>query len=214
MLSLGGNQQQNTGTALNLSLSGAPTGQGLGQAQVNPYQQNQFAAAGSNPFLTGLTGGQSQQWGQQAPQPPSELEINMLILQSLTPVESFIASANMGVIIELFSSVVTLSVMEILRNSAFILNEDDGTLKLDVTSLPTNLQTVSNENVAAQFNALQSSAKQAEAAGNQTRQGIATYAQQSMMGGALNAALQNEGFMEKAGNVSGSFLNRVLTGGR
>jgi len=165
MLSLGGNQQQNTGTALNLSLSGAPTGQGLGQAQVNPYQQNQFAAAGSNPFLTGLTGGQSQQWGQQAPQPPSELEINMLLLQSLTPVESFVASANMGVIIELFSSVVTHSVMEILRNATFTMNDDEGTLKMDVTTLPQNLQTVSGENVAAQFNALQSNCNAAVTAG-------------------------------------------------
>lgn len=214
MLSLNNNQPANTGAALNLSLSGAPQNNNLGQAQVNPWQQNTAAAASANPFISGLTNGQAEQWAQQPVAPPSELDINLAILQSLTPVESFVASPNMAVIVELLSGVVTLSIMEILRNCTFVMNEDDGTLKLDVTSLPTNLQTVSGENVAAKFNSLQSSAKEAVNAGAATRQQIAVFAQQSMMGGALQAALANEGLMEKTGNAAGSFLNRVLTGGR
>ena len=213
MLSLNSNQPANTGAALNLSLSGAPQNNNLGQAQANPWQQNTAAAASANPFISGLTNGQAEQWGQQPVAPPSELDINLAILQSLTPVESFVASPNMAVIVELLSGVVTLSIMEILRNCTFVMNEDDGTLKLDVTSLPTNLQTVSGENVAAKFNSLQSSAKEAVNAGAATRQQIAVFAQQSMMGGAL-AALQSEGVMEKVGGGVGSFARSMLTGGR
>ena len=42
------------------------------------------------------------------------------------------------------------------------------------------------------------------------QQQIAAMAQQSMMGGALSAALQDEGFMNRAGTAAGSFMGRMM----
>ena len=42
------------------------------------------------------------------------------------------------------------------------------------------------------------------------QQQIASFAQQSMMGGALGAALSNDGFMDKAGGAAGNFMGRMM----
>ena len=42
------------------------------------------------------------------------------------------------------------------------------------------------------------------------QQQIAAFAQQSMMGSALGAALQDDGFMNKAGNAAGTFMGRMM----
>jgi hypothetical protein len=42
------------------------------------------------------------------------------------------------------------------------------------------------------------------------QQQIAALAQQSMMGGALNAAMQDEGFMNKAGGAAGNFMGKMM----
>jgi flagellar capping protein FliD len=162
-----------------------------------------------------LFGGQQQanQFMQQPMQPPSEIEIQMELLKQQATIERFVASNQMGVLIEMIGSVVTLSVLEILRNATFTINEDDGTMSLDTTSLPANLQTMSAENIASQFTNLQASAQQVVSQSEMTQQQLAALAQQSMMGGAL-AALQNEGVMEKVGGGVGSFARSMLTGGR
>jgi|TARA_R100000482_G_C5126317_1_gene148922 flagellar capping protein FliD len=199
----GNNQNSNT---LNL---GVPSQQPIQTA--NPWAQQQQP----NPFMAGLFGGQQQanQFMQQPMQPPSEIEIQMELLKQQATIERFVASSQMGVLIEMMGSVVTLSVLEILRNATFTLNEDDGTLRLDTTTLPANLQTMSAENIASQFTNLQASAQQVVNQSEMTQQQLAALAQQSMMGGAL-AALQSEGVMEKVGGGVGSFARSMLTGGR
>ena len=207
MFGLNGNNQ-NTGT-LNL---GVQSPQGLMPMQnANPWAQPQQA----NPFMAGLFGGQQQanQFMQQPMQPPSEIEIQMELLKQQATIERFVASSQMGVLIEMIGSVVTLSVLEILRGATFVINEDDGTLRLDTTTLPANLQTMSAENIASQFTNLQASAQQVVNQSEMTQQQLAALAQQSMMGGAL-AALQSEGVMEKVGGGVGSFARSMLTGGR
>ena len=42
------------------------------------------------------------------------------------------------------------------------------------------------------------------------QQQIAALAQQSMMGGALSAAMQDEGFMNKAGGAAGNFMGKMM----
>ena len=197
------NQNSNT---LNLGVSSQQPMQ-----TANPWGQQQQ----TNPFMAGLFGGQQQanQFMQQPMQPPSEIEIQMELLKQQATIERFVASNQMGVLIEMIGSVVTLSVLEILRNATFIINEDDGTMSLDTTSLPANLQTMSAENIASQFTNLQASAQQVVSQSEMTQQQLAALAQQSMMGGAL-AALQSEGVMEKVGGGVGSFARSMLTGGR
>ena len=197
------NQNSNT---LNLGVSSQQPMQ-----TVNPWGKQQQ----TNSFMAGLFGGQQQanQFMQQPMQPPSEIEIQMELLKQQATIERFVASNQMGVLIEMIGSVVTLSVLEILRNATFTINEDDGTMSLDTTSLPANLQTMSAENIASQFTNLQASAQQVVSQSEMTQQQLAALAQQSMMGGAL-AALQNEGVMEKVGGGVGSFARSMLTGGR
>ena len=42
------------------------------------------------------------------------------------------------------------------------------------------------------------------------QQQIAAFAQQSMMGGALSAAMANDGFMDKVGSGAGSFMGKMM----
>ena len=181
---------------------------GVPQQSQNPFAQPQgtLGNVGSNPFMQGLTNGQSNQWGQQPITPPSEIEIQIMLLRGIVPVDRFIASQQMGTLVEMLGTVVSYSVLEILRNATFNLNEDEGTLTLDVTKLPQNLQTISAENVKSNFSILQSTATQ--------NINAAVMAQQSVMGGALQAALQDEGMMQKVGGGVGTFARSLLTGGR
>ena len=113
----------------------------------------------------------------------------------------------------MFSNLVSFSVLEVLRNATFVIDEESGSMKMDVTSLPSNLQTMSAENVTGQFTNLQASATQKVSQNEMEQQQLATFAQQSMMGGALSAALANEGVMEKVGGGLGS-LGRSFIGMR
>mgnify|MGYP001363238155 FL=1 len=83
-------------------------------------------------------------------------------------------------------------------------------MKMDITSLPSNLQTMSAENVTGQFNSLQMISQQNIQQAEMQQQQIAAFAQQSMMGGALNAALTNDGFLDKVGSGAGSFMGRMM----
>tara|TARA_R110001606_G_scaffold30417_2_gene93955 strand:+ start:9031 stop:9675 length:645 start_codon:yes stop_codon:yes gene_type:complete len=214
MFGLSNNQNINTGT-LNL---GVQSQQGnMPMQNANPWGQPQQA----NPFMAGMFGQQPQQQQQQANQfmaqpvqPPSELEIQIELLKQLVPIEKFIASSQMGIFIEMIGSVVTLSVLEILRGATFTINEDDGTMQLDTTTLPQNLQTMSAENIASQFTNLQASAQQQVNQSDMSQQQLATFAQQSMMGNALSAALADEGMMNKVGGGVGNFARSLITGGR
>ena len=208
MLNLGANNNQpmNNG-ALNLGVQ-------QGQSNMFAPQQNTLGTVGSHPFMQGLTNGQSNQWGQQPIAPPSEIEIQIMLLRGIVPVDRFIASNQMGTLVEMLSTIVSYSVLEILRNATFKMNEDDATLTLDVTKLPQNLQTVSAENVVSRFNNLQSSATQNINAAESNQQQLAVMAQQSMMGGALAAAMADEGMMQKVGGGVGTFARSLITGGR
>jgi len=206
----GNNEQQNNGQALNLGASSM----GM-QQSTNPFvtQNGMMQQTGQNPFMAGMAGGMgmnSQQMGQQSMQPPSEAEIQMALMKSLAPADRFIISTQMGTLLSMLNDLVSFSVLEILKNATFVINEDEGTMKLDVTSLPSGLQTMSAENVTGQFSNLQMSSQQNIQQAEMQQQQIMAFAQQSMMGGALSAALQNDGFMDKAGGAAGNFMGRMM----
>ena len=195
MLNLGVNNNtpmQNGSLNLGVSNGAASTGWG------NPFpsqQQNMF-------------GQQQNMWGQQQQQqqqyqPPSELEMQLFLMQNSVPIERYIASPQMGILVEMLSNLITLNVLEILRGATFNVN-DDGTMVMDVSSLPQNLQTMSAENVKAQFGNLQSSATQKVNESQMNAQQVVSMQQQSALGGALSSALQDEGTMAKVGSGIGS----------
>ena len=209
MLGLGGSAAPMNNGALNL---GAPAGTGMNTGQ-NPWANQQMMGASQSPMMQGLFGGQQNQFAQQPVAPPSELDIQIMLLRGISPIERYVASPQMGTLVEMFSTLVSFSVLEVLRNASFIVDEETGLMKMDVTTLPQNLQTMSAENVTGQFSTLQANATQTVNQTEMEQQQLAAFAQQSMMGGALSAALANEGVMEKVGGGIGS-LGRSFMGMR
>ena len=209
MLGLSGSAAPMNNGALNL---GAPAGTGMNTGQ-NPWANQQMMGASQSPMMQGMFGGQQNQFAQQPVAPPSELDIQIMLLRGISPIERYVASPQMGTLVEMFSTLVSFSVLEVLRNASFIVDEETGLMKMDVTTLPQNLQTMSAENVTGQFSTLQANATQTVNQTEMEQQQLAAFAQQSMMGGALSAALANEGVMEKVGGGIGS-LGRSFMGMR
>jgi|TARA_R100000030_G_scaffold36446_1_gene27259 hypothetical protein len=199
------NTQQNG--ALNLGASTT-------QPSANPFatQNGMMQQASQNPFMSGMMGGAGVQQGMmgQPIAPPSEMEIQLAILRTLAPIDRFIASGQMATMLQLLNDLVSFSVLEVMKNATFKIDENEGTIKMDITSLPSNLQTMSAENVTSQFNAMQMASQQNIQQAEMQQQQIAAFAQQSMMGSALGAALQDDGFMNKAGNAAGTFMGRMM----
>ena len=199
MLNLGANSNvpmSNGSLNLGVQNGGGFGGGGFGASP----QQNMFGQPQQNMF------GQPQQnmYGQQQQQqPPSELEIQLFLMQNSVPIERYMASPQMGILVEMIGNLITLNVLEVLRNATFNVN-DDGTMQMDTTSLPQNLQTMSAENVTAQFSNLQSSATQKVNESQMTSQQVLAMQQQNALGGALSNALQDEGTLQKMGTGIGS----------
>jgi hypothetical protein len=202
-------QQQNGALNLGAQAGGSPAG-----AQVNPFgQQNgMMQQAQNNAFMGSMMGGMGMQPGmmQQPMAPPSEMEIQLAMMRTLAPIDRFIVGAQMATFLQMFNDLVSFSVLEVLKNAEFIIDDKEGKMKMDVTSLPQNLQTMSAENVKNQFSSLQMASQQGIQQAEMQQQQIAAFAQQSMMGGALSAALANDGFMDKAGSAAGSFMGRMM----
>lgn len=208
-----GNTQSNG--ALNLGANNSMQS----SATMNPFapQGGMMQQAQGNSFMGGMMGGMGMQQGmmQQPMMPPSEMDIQLALMRTLAPIDRFIVGAQMGVFVQMLNDLVSFSVLEILKNAVFHMNEEEGTMKLDISSLPSNLQTMSAENVKGQFTNLQMASQQNIQNAEMQQQQISAFAQQSMMGGALSAALQDEGFMNKVGSATGTFMGRMMgTGGR
>lgn len=206
----GNNGQQQNG-ALNL---GAQAGGQPVAAPMNPFaQQNgMMQQAQNNSFAGGMMSGMGMQPGmmQQPMTPPTEMEIQLAMMRTLAPIDRFVVGAQMATFLQMFNDLVSFSVLEILKNAEFIIDDKEGKMKMDIASLPQNLQTMSAENVKNQFSSLQMASQQGIQQAEMQQQQIAAFAQQSMMGGALSAALANEGFMDKAGSAAGSFMGRMM----
>jgi len=206
-MGLFGGRQEQTSSGLNL---GAP--QQNGYSQAPPFGQSQGWA--TNPaagaFMQGA--GVNQQYMQQPMAPPSEAEILLAMLKSQSPVDRFVVSEKMPMLIQMLNDIVSFSVLDILRNATFKMNEDDGTLKLDPQSLPSNLQTMSGENITSQFNALVGKSQQNIDQAQMEQQQILAISQQSVMGSALHAAMADEGLMQRVGGGIGSFTRNMIGG--
>ena len=143
--------------------------------------------------------------------PPSETDILAAMLGTLQPIDRFIVSQNMPVFIEMLSNITTFSLLNVLKNCTFSL-DDDGVMALEVTSLPSDLQTLSAENIIAQLNSMQNMSMQAIQNAEQQRTQIKAMAEQSMMQGMLGAAMADPGMMEAGGQALGGMFNRAIFG--
>jgi len=186
---------QPTGT-LNLGLANGAQSMGATPAWGMPPQQQ-------NPFMAGL--GVPQQPGA----PPSELEIFAMLQQTSTPIDAWVMTDGFKQVVGVVSSVVALNLVEFFRNAKFVDDGDKG-LKIDITSLPAQFQTMSSENVTSELVTLQQAANMAVQNSGMQQQQILQMTQQSMMGGALTAAMQNDGFMEQAGGAVGGLARGMF----
>jgi len=211
MFGFGNQQQQNTG--LNLSQTGA----GMTMPQQNGFSlgAQQMQQQQVNPFMNGMMGSMGmtpqQQMMMQNGQfaPPSEMELVGALLQSQNPIHRFIKDGGLNSLIDLIAATTSLSLLNILKNSSFTL-DDDGKMQLDATTLPSDLQTLSVENVGILLNNMVSQSNQKFQESEMKRQQIFAAAEQSLMGGALAAAMADEGTMQKVGSGIGSVARGLI----
>ena len=201
-----GQQPQPSGT-LNLSATGAPVAaqQSLGftqQMQQNPMMGGMMTGMGITP--------QQQQFMQQPVEPPSEMEILNALLNSQNPIHRFIKDGGLNTLVEIIAATTSLTLLSILKEATFAIDEDEGGMKLDTSSLPENLKTLSAENVTVLLHNMLAVSTQTVQQAEMQRQQIIATSQQSMMGGALQAALADEGMMEKVGGGIGSVARSFM----
>ena len=208
----GNNNAQVPNGALNLSASGAPmagTQQQIYGAGPNMFnQQNAFGAQGG----MGAAFAQGMGVPNQPVAPPSETEILIHLMNSNVPVEKWLAGQNFQNVVNMLSSMVTLCLHHYFKNAKFVA-DDDGNLQIDAASLPTDVQTVSTENVLMDLQQVQNAAQQSVQQCQMTQQQIMAITNQSLMGSALGHAM-NEGMFTKGMSAMGSGIRGFVTGGR
>ena len=194
-LGIGINQTQNNGF----------TGLGLGAAtpSTNPFGAQQSQQM--NPLMGGmLQGAGFNPAHAQAPiAPPSETQILAAMMNTIQPIDRFFIGQSMPIFVEMISNITAFSLLNVLKNSTFKI-DDDGNMKMDVSSLPSDLQTLSAENIIAQLNTLQNISQQAVTSALQERDRIIAISEQSLLQTALTGALTDQTFLENAGNAIGT----------
>ena len=212
MFGLGGQPQQNSG--MNLSQSHGNMGMNMGMQQQSPFslgaqpmQQQQQGFMGGGMGMTP----QQQMMAQQGQMtPPSEMELIGALLESQNPIHRFIKDGGLGNLVDLIASTVSFSLLNILKNSTFVIDEEEGGMKLDPATLPSELQTLSIENVSMILNNMVAQSNQKIQEAEMQRQQIFNMSQQSAMGGALSAAMMDEGMMNKVGGGVGSIARGLI----
>ena len=211
------------GLSLNLSQSGAPLTNGYaapaataGYSGYTAHTQNWYAPQ-SQPtamgaMLSGFTG--QDPYNPTPVMPPSDTEILMTMLDQQYSVERFLASPLFGSILDVISSITTFSLLNVLKNSAFNFDEEDGVFALDTTSLPEELQTMSAENIMAQVTALNAQLGQLISQADAIKQQTLQNAGNSLLQAQLANAMADPGMMTNAAEAGGSFMRNLMFGGR
>ena len=190
---------------MNTGLSG-----GYSAPSNNWYAQAQQPNSMMSTFLGSATGMPSQN----GILPPTENEILMTMLNTQLPVERFAQTNTFNLVLDILGQMMTFSLLSVLKEANFNFDDELGVFKLDPTSLPTQLQTMSPENIMAQMSGLQNDVNSKVSNADNTRMQTLQRAESSMMHGALQAAMADPGMMQGAAEAGGSFLRTLMTGGR
>lgn len=81
------------------------------------------------------------------------------LLQYNDPIASFIQTTQMGVLMDLLGEVITLSLKDFFTNVSFVTDEA-GKMSIDAASLPSNLVSMSPENIRLTMQSLQTACMQ------------------------------------------------------
>jgi len=130
------------------------------------------------------------------------------LLQYNDPIASFIQTNNMAVMMNLFSEMMTLALKDFFANVSLITDES-GKITLDTNSLPTNLVSMSAENIRLTLQNLQTSCMQQTQMNQQQIQMLLSAHNPmmnnqpgffgSMLGGLLGNQMQQHGGMGALG---------------
>jgi hypothetical protein len=178
---------------------GAPTFGGYGG---NQYGMQQGGGYGMMDSMMGMQMTQNPMMQQMANDP---VTATARLLELNDPVAQFITTQNLGLLMELVSEIVRLSIKEFFSSVKF--TEKDGVISLDLSSMPPSLNTLSPENLGLTLSRLQSSAQQTISMNQQQRQmflqahtmGFNMQQQQqpgffgSLLGGMLGNQVQQQG---------------------
>lgn len=215
---MGFNQQQPAGNAsLNLSMTGAPAGMG-GMGGYSPTPNNWYAQQPQQPNLMasflGSAAGMDPQYAQNGMMPPSDTEILATMLNTQLPVERFVQSNTFNLVLDILGQMMTFSLLNVLKDASFNFDDELGVFKLDPTSLPSHLQTMSPENIMAQMSGLQNDVNASVGNADTMRMQMMQRAESSMLQGALQSAMADPGLMQGAAEAGGSFMRNLMFGGR
>jgi hypothetical protein len=172
-------------------------------------QQNQFG--GMQQF------GQPQQMGamgmmQQAQNPMMQQAANdpvlatSQLLSMYDPVSAFIVTQNLPLMLDLVGEIVQLSLKEFFNNISFTI--EDNTMKLDAGSMPSNLATLSPENLALTLQKTQGAAQNVLNANQQQLQMFLAAHQQGMMMNNMQGAQQPGFFGSLLGGMMGNAVQQ------
>ena len=123
------------------------------------------------------------------------------LLQLNDPVAQFITTQNMALVMDLIGEIVRLSIKDFFSQVNFKLDETTGLLRLDVASLPADINTLSPENLKLTMTSMQSMAQQSLQMNEQQRM---MFLQAHTMGGMMNPQQQPGFFGSLLGGMLGN----------
>ena len=183
---------------------------GLGGNKTQPAQQ--FGAptiAAQQQGFGGNMGMNTMGMMQQAQNPMMQQAANdpivatSQLLSMYDPVSNFVVSQNMALVLNLVGEIVQLSIKEFFNQVSFKLENDK--LTLDAGSMPSEMATMSQENLALTLQTAQSAAQNVLNANQQQLQMFLAAHQQGMM---MNNMTQNQpGFF---GNLLGGIIGNQM----
>ena len=212
---MGFNQQQpGANNSLNLSMTGAPATMGGYTSTPNNWYAQQPQQPSLMASFLGSAAGMDPQYAQNGVMPPSDTEILMTMLNTQLPVERFVQSNTFNMVLDILGQMMTFSLLNVLKDASFNFDDELGVFKLDPTSLPAHLQTMSPENIMAQMSGLQNDVNATIGNADTVRMQTMQRAESSMLQGALQSAMADPGLMQGAAEAGGSFMRNLMFGGR
>lgn len=128
---------------------------GMGMGGYGMQQNNGMMGGGMDPMQMQMM--QQNPMMQQMANDP--VMATSRLLQYYDPVSAFIVSANFAGSMNLIGEVMTMALKDFFANVK-LTTDEDGKISLDMATLPTNISTMSSENLALSLQGLQSSAQQ------------------------------------------------------
>ena len=179
-------------------------------AQQNAYGAQQgYGGYGGYGMQGGMGGlGMMQQaqnpMMQQAANDPIVATAQLLSLYD--PMAQFLISQNMAMVMDLVGEVMMLSIKEFFKSVSFA-TDAEGNITLDGNSLPSNLATLSPENLALTLQKVQSSAQQTLNNKTQQQQMFLQAHQQGALQQQMMAGQQQPGFF---GSMIGGLMGNAV----